>query len=170
MRASIQTTTVATVLRAGYKENVVPGEATAIVNHRISPLEDRDIVMACDRRAISDPDIELKVLHYAAPSPISPYGERDAPFSLLAGTVHQLYGDDVMTSPAVMVANTDTRWYLDLSTHVYRFNPLLMRPDQLKMFHGDNEMISVENYHNCVRFYYRLMKNAETDNVVAQMA
>ncbi|XP_037090200.1 N-fatty-acyl-amino acid synthase/hydrolase PM20D1-like [Pollicipes pollicipes] len=169
LRASVQTTTAVTVLRGGYKENVVPAHASAIINHRISPLQDRDDVMACDRNAISDPEMEFEVLHHSPASPISPYGEDDAPFGLLAGTVRQLYGDDVLTAPAVMVANTDTRHYLHLTDNVYRFNPIVLRPDQLGMFHGNDERISVENYHNCIRFYYRLMKNMESDAVVAQM-
>ena len=169
MQSTIQTSTAVTIIKGGYKENVVPGEATAVINHRVSPLETRDQVLDTDRRAVSDPSLEFKVLFESAPSPIAPYDENDAPFGLIAGTVQQIHGENAMTAPGVMIANTDTRHYLDLTDHVYRFNPIVMRPDQLGMYHGDNEMISVENYHNCVRFYYRLMKNAESDAVVALM-
>ena len=169
MQATIQTSTAATIIRGGYKENVVPGEASAVINHRVSPLQDRDAVLAVDRAAIGDPSLEFRVLRESAPSPIAPYGEDDAPFGLLGATLQQLYGEDAMAVPGVMIANTDTRHYLELTEHVYRFNPVVLRPDQLGMYHGDREMLAVHNYHNCVRFYYRLMKNSESAAAVANM-
>ncbi|KAF0302320.1 N-fatty-acyl-amino acid synthase/hydrolase PM20D1 [Amphibalanus amphitrite] len=169
MQATIQTSTAVTIIKGGYKENVVPGEATAVINHRVSPLMDRDAVIAVDRAAMRDPSLELKVLRESAPSPIAPYGEEDGPFGLIGATLQQMYGDEAMAVPGVMIANTDTRHYLELTDHVYRFNPIVLRPDQLGMYHGDNEMIAVDNYHHCVRFYYRLMKNSESDAAVAKM-
>ena len=169
MRALIQTSTAVTIIKGGYKENVVPGEASAVINHRVSPVQDRDAVLAIDRQAISDLSLEFKILHEDAPLQISPYGEDDAPFGLIAGTVKQLFGEQVMTVPSVLTGQTDARHYSDITDHVYRFYPITLRPDQLGMFHGDNEMISIDNYHNCIRFYYRLMKNTESDAVVAKM-
>ena len=169
MRWMVRTSTAVTIIKGGYKENVVPGEAFAVINHRISPLQDRDGVLAIDRQAVGDLSLEFKILRYDAPSPISPYGEDDAPFGLIAGTVKQLYGEQVITVPSIMGANTDTRSYLDLTDHVYRFDPIMLQPEQFTMFHGDDEMISVDNYHNCIRFYYRLMKNSESDAAVAKM-
>ena len=34
-----RTTTAVTIMNAGYKENVIPNEATAVVNHRIHPAD-----------------------------------------------------------------------------------------------------------------------------------
>ena len=130
MRWMVRTSTAVTIIKGGYKENVVPGEAFAVINHRISPLQDRDGVVAIDRQAVGDPSLEFKILRYDAPSPISPYGEDDAPFGLIAGTVKQLYGEQVITVPSILGANTDTRSYLDLTDHVYRFDPIMLQPEQ----------------------------------------
>ena len=61
----------------------------------------------------------------------------------------------------MLLANTDTRHYLQLSENIYRFSPTYMYPDDLKRFHGRNERLSVKNYEEAVNFFYHLMINAD---------
>jgi carboxypeptidase PM20D1 len=61
----------------------------------------------------------------------------------------------------VLIANTDTRWYLGLTNHLFRFFPTILEPGDTSRYHGNNERISIENYHKAVNFYYRVIKNAD---------
>ena len=61
-----------------------------------------------------------------------------------------------------MMANTDTRHYLDLSPCIYRFAPTVMRGEEdLARFHGVNERISVKNYAEAINFYRHIISNAD---------
>lgn len=62
---------------------------------------------------------------------------------------------------ASLVANTDTRFYLNLTHCVYRFYPLLLTKEDLSRIHGPDERISVTNLGRAVRFFYELMLRAD---------
>ena len=57
----------------------------------------------------------------------------------------QVYPDGRVT-PGIMIANTDTRHYQDLSENIFRFSPTHLAKSDLDRFHGLNERISVDNY------------------------
>ena len=62
----------------------------------------------------------------------------------------------------VMIGNTDTRYYWNLTDSIYRFAPTIaVGQADLKRFHGINERISVENYEKAVNFFYHVMENAD---------
>ena len=61
------------------------------------------------------------------------------------------------------MANTDTIHYSDLCDTIYRFQPVQLGRNDIHRFHGIDERISVENFHQVVGFYYRLMNNADFD-------
>ncbi len=46
-----------------------------------------------------------------------------SPYAVLSGTTRALYGTDVVMAPGIMTGNTDTRYYWDLSRHIFRFMP-----------------------------------------------
>ena len=62
---------------------------------------------------------------------------------------------------AIMVGNTDSTHYLDMTQNVYRFSPTFMYPIDIPRFHGVNERISVKNYGETVNFFYHVMINAD---------
>jgi len=62
---------------------------------------------------------------------------------------------------AVFIANTDTRWYLSLSEHLFRFLPTVIYPEDVGRYHGNNERVSIKHFHQSVNFYYRVIRNAD---------
>lgn len=62
---------------------------------------------------------------------------------------------------ASLVANTDTRFYLNLTHCVYRFYPMLLTKEDLSRIHGPDERISVTNVGRAVRFFYELVLRAD---------
>ena len=61
----------------------------------------------------------------------------------------------------VFIANTDTRWYLNFTSCLYRFIPTIIAKDDIGRYHGNNERISVAHYNQAVNFYYRIIRNAD---------
>lgn len=95
--ASTHTTIAPTILRAGVKDNVLPIDATAIVNFRILPGDSVKGVLDHVRSAIDLPEIELKSLtdSDAEPSPVS--SPEAAPFKLLSRTIVSCYLGTLVT-------------------------------------------------------------------------
>ena len=139
--ATVRTTTALTIVKAGEKANVVPTHAAAIVNHRIHPNDSIAGILAYDRAIIADNRITVAARGPSnEPSPISSTASRG--FRCLHESVLAVY-PKVSVSPSVMVAGTDSKWYLGLCDGVYRFSCTYMdSPAETAMFHGRDESIS----------------------------
>merc|ERR1719232_1960146 len=156
-----RTTTAITIMDAGFKENVVPGSARAIVNHRLHPAEVLDDIVKHDEKVIDDDRVKIKTLGYTAPPPVSSYSNDVIPFQIVANSAVQVFPSGHVT-PGTLVANTDTRHYVNLTNHIYRFTPAFIQKEDIRRIHGYNERISIYNYVQVVEFYYRIIHNADT--------
>ena len=72
------------------QDNVVPGEARAVVNHRIHPTESLEDILKHDKKVINDDRVEIKTLGYFPPPSISPYSNDVTPFQIVANSALQV--------------------------------------------------------------------------------
>ncbi|OGB06673.1 MAG: hypothetical protein A3E79_02615 [Burkholderiales bacterium RIFCSPHIGHO2_12_FULL_61_11] len=153
--AMLRTTTALTMVKAGNKDNVLPGLAEATVNFRLLPGDSRANVMAHVRSAAPPERFELLALPGASePSPVSPTDS--ASYQLVERTVRELF-PGVIVAPGLMIGATDSRHFQNISDHIYRFSPVRAKPEDLARFHGTNERIASANLAELVRFYQRLL-------------
>ncbi|CAH3164693.1 unnamed protein product [Porites lobata] len=162
--AFLRTTTAITQFNAGVKANVIPSSANVTVNHRVHPGNTLEEVLEHDRRCINDDRVEIRVMQSSEPSPVSNWDEHSFGFQVISKSVRQVF-PEVGVSPGLMIANTDTRHYLELTDSVYRFMPSVLTPEDAKRIHGFNERISVENYEKTINYFYHLMINADAANL-----
>jgi carboxypeptidase PM20D1 len=166
--AMLRTTTALTVVNAGNKDNVLPGNAQATVNFRLLPGDTRESVTEHVRSAVTGavggpdaagkPQFELFSLAGSSePSLVSPTASPS--YQLINRTVRELF-PDTLVAPGLMIAATDSRHMQAISDHIYRFSPVVAKPEDLKRFHGTNERISVSNFADGVRFYHRLVSQS----------
>ncbi|GBN12129.1 N-fatty-acyl-amino acid synthase/hydrolase PM20D1 [Araneus ventricosus] len=158
-----RTTTAVTIIKGGHKENVLPNSVTASVNLRVHPGQTTSEAAEFVRRVVNDDRVQIKVLYQAHPHPISPidsYG-----YLTIKKSIKQIYNDSCVL-PALLIANTDTRWYLGLSESIYRFSLVRMNMNETGRFHGNNEKIAVKNYIDVVNFFLHLIKNSDEPEVV----
>ncbi len=156
--ALLRTTTAPTVIRGGSKDNILPEEAVAVVNFRILPGDSVEGVVAHVRRVIDDSTISLRVLPGAAGATgASPTD--DPAFAIIQESIAQVFGSAVV-APALMIARSDARHYESITRNVYRFSPSLLNRDEIRLIHGANERISIENLVQTVQFYHRVIVNA----------
>jgi carboxypeptidase PM20D1 len=154
--AVLRTTTALTIVNAGNKNNVIPGEAQATVNFRILPGENRETVMQHVRNKAGD-RFELYVLPGASdPSPVS--STQAVSYQHINRTVRSLFPGTVV-APGLFIAASDSRHFVPIADHVYRFSPVRAKPEDLSRFHGTNERIAVANLAELVRFYHQLLRN-----------
>jgi carboxypeptidase PM20D1 len=158
--AIVRTTTAATIIEGGVKDNVLPARARAVVNFRIKPGETAQDVLAHVVRTVNDRRVQVGLLDGSAahdPSPNS--STTSAGFLTIERTVRQVFPGTVV-APSLVVAGTDSRHYQEVAADVYRFTPFVLTDDDTRRIHGTDERISVEGYRDCVRFYVQLLINA----------
>ncbi len=157
--ATVRTTTAATIIEGGLKENVLPTRARAIVNFRILPGDSIEGVISHVREVVNDPRVKVNRFGIFASEP-SPVSDTDVKgFQTVQRTIRELYLD-VLVAPALIVSATDSRHYVRLTNNIYRFSPMHVRTEDLERIHGINERISVQDYVGCVRFYHQLIRNS----------
>lgn len=154
----IRTTTAATIVNAGVKENVLPHEARAVVNFRILPGDSVADVLE-HVRAEAGPEIQVSPRQATAAEPSAESDVESPAFRLIQTTIVQVF-PGTLVSPNLLGGATDTKHYKDLSRNVYRFLPARIRKGDLARVHGTNERIGVEDYAGVVRFYVQLIRNA----------
>ena len=156
--AMLRTTTALTVVKAGNAENVIPGVAEATVNFRLLPGDTIEGVTRHVKEKAGSDRFELIALPGAAePSPVSPTASSS--YQLINRTMRSVF-PDVLVTPGLMIAATDSRHFTGVSDHIYRFSPVRAKPEDLARFHGTNERIAASNLAELVRFYHQLLRNA----------
>jgi carboxypeptidase PM20D1 len=160
--AMLRTTTALTVVRAGNKDNVLPGRAEATVNFRLLPGDTIASVTAhvedAAKAAAPKGKFELTRLPGSSEaSPVSP--TQSASYQLINKTVRELFPGTVV-APGLMIGATDSRHMIEIADHVYRFSPVRAKPEDLPRFHGTNERITEANLVELIRFYHRLVQQA----------
>jgi carboxypeptidase PM20D1 len=155
--ARLRTTTAATMISGGVKENVLPLGARAIVNFRILPGDSVAGVLDHVRKTVG-PGVKVAQAGRTANEP-SPTSDPNAPeFQLLQRTVAEVF-PGTLVAPNLLSGGTDSKHYLRLSKNVYRFLAIPMEGKDLTRFHGTDERLSVDGYTGAVRFFARLLRN-----------
>jgi carboxypeptidase PM20D1 len=160
--AMIHTTTSPTMLSAGVKDNVLPPEATAVVNFRIRPGETMETVTARVRSVIADTMIIVEPTDSARVDP-SPISDATSPaFQLIANTVRGMVpGQSVPVLPYLVGGGTDAKYWGPHSRSVYRFLAVPLGEGDVSRIHGVNERMSVKGYATAVTFYEQLMQHLD---------
>ncbi len=155
--AMLHTTTAPTILDAGLKENVLPIDATAKINFRILPGDSVAGVITHVKRAIRNDSIKVEIVGNSGTEPSFVSDTSSFGFRLIHTTVKRCF-PDVYVAPYLVVGATDSRYFKNLSSNIYRFMPVRFTDDDLKRFHGTNERISKEDFKSVVRFYVEMIR------------
>jgi carboxypeptidase PM20D1 len=157
--ALVRTTCVPTILQAGTKENVVPGEARALVNLRLLPGDSSEVVLRRLREVVDDSTVTL-IPGGDSRQEASPISPIEVPaFVLLQKVIRGLHPSYIV-SPFLMLGASDSRHYARISPNTYRYLHTPIRSEDIPRFHGTNERIAVRDFQAMVQFYHRLMFEA----------
>lgn len=180
----LQTSQAVDVIRGGVKVNALPERTEVVINHRInigeSPSTAFDHVTSLARPIAQKYNLSLHAFdntteeansialsaspNTLAVAPVTPTNtDTTTPYSILAGTVRAVYGEDVIVAPGIMTGNTDTRYYWDLTRNIFRFGPGYDAEldDGLGNIHTVDERVSVTNHVNAVRWFMLWVRNLD---------
>ncbi len=154
--ATIRTTHVTTLLKAGEKENVVPPSAEAIVNFRLLPGDKINDVIQHIRELVNNPNITItKVGESYEASPVSP--DHGLGYDEITTTISEVIGSAVPV-PGLVITGTDCKNYTSVCNRIYRFVPYRFNNANLSGIHGRNEHVSRQSFNEATTFYLNLFK------------
>lgn len=158
--ALLRTTTAPTILRSGVKTNVIAPSARATVNFRLHPRDTPASVKAHIIKALGDDRVDVKIHGEGMSTLASKVSSTESDgFKLISKVARQVFGDIVVV-PGITVGGTDSKHYNLVADDSYRFQYMLVTPEDLAGFHGTDERVLIDNLVKGTGAYYLLMKQA----------
>jgi len=149
----LRSTTNPTMLEAGYKLNVIPGEAVAYVDGRFLPGFEEEFYSTVDE-LLGD-----RVTRESVHSDISLETTFDGP--LVDAMRESLLTEDpgAKVAPVLMSAGTDGKWWHKQGVRCFGFTPLRLPADLdfTAMFHGVDERAPVDGLEFGTRVFDRFL-------------
>jgi acetylornithine deacetylase/succinyl-diaminopimelate desuccinylase-like protein len=153
--ATLQNTANPTMLQAGYKHNVIPGEAVASIDGRVLPGYEHEFEETI--RGIVGDAIEIEYVNKDIAI--------EAPFDTvtvdLMASVLRAEDPAARPVPYMISGGTDAKAFARLGIECYGFSPLKMPADldYWRLFHGVDERVPVEGLTFGVRVLDRFLRS-----------
>jgi acetylornithine deacetylase/succinyl-diaminopimelate desuccinylase-like protein len=144
-----------TMLTAGVRPNVIPGEARAILNIRLLPGDTINVLLGELTKLVNDPQVRLEVQPNAglAAPPSSLESEFYVAISKVAA--QEFAGAPVL--PYQSPWATDSAQLRLHNVQAYGLWPFPVTDEDLKRMHGDDERISIASFNKGVDFLARIV-------------
>lgn len=147
-----------TIIDGGYRINVIPSEATAMLDTRLEPTEDPEAFLDSVRAVIDDPAVEVAW----APRNLRPAGTSSLDteaFRVLEANLEKHYGS--VTLPTMSTGATDMAYLRARGIQCYGIGPAIDVEDGPKGFgaHSDQERILESELYRFARFHYDIVRD-----------
>jgi acetylornithine deacetylase/succinyl-diaminopimelate desuccinylase-like protein len=154
--ATVRNTANPTRLSAGYKDNVIPGRATATVDCRTLPGQREEFL--AQLRAIVGPDLEIEHIQ-DLPAVETRY---EGPIVDAMAAALRAEDPGARPLPYMVSAGTDAKAWDRLGIRCFGFAPLRLPADLnfAELFHGIDERVPVEGLRFGVRVLDRFLRQA----------
>jgi acetylornithine deacetylase/succinyl-diaminopimelate desuccinylase-like protein len=153
--ATLRNTANPTRLDAGYKENVIPGRASAVIDCRTLPGQSEEF--ETQLRAIAGPDVEIEYIKRL------PGIETSFDGDLVGAMAEALRAMDTGARPVpyMMSGGTDAKAFSRLGIRCFGFAPLRLPADLdfSALFHGIDERVPLSGLRFGVDVLDRFLKN-----------
>lgn len=173
MRAFTRNTIAPVILEAGFRINVIPGTATALVNFRLIPGTDVAAFIEEIRRVTADPAISVEILtndsQEAALASLQersrqmPSPEDTELYQALAASARVQYPEALVTS-YLFQAGTDAGAWRNRGVPVYGIYPYPIDQDDLSRMHGNDERVPVQSLAEGTEMIYRVLVDVAAAN------
>ncbi|MGI9222353.1 MAG: M20/M25/M40 family metallo-hydrolase [Woeseiaceae bacterium] len=155
--SNLRTTVVPTILDAGFRRNVIPSKAEAMLDIRVLPDEDVDAFYAQMAAIIDNPAIEI--VPERAYRPVAAPSEIDNQmFQAIEEVASRLYPKS-NTVPFMSTAATDMAQLRAKGVDAYGIGPARTREEMNSRFgaHSDDERIAEESLQEMTRFLWEIV-------------
>jgi acetylornithine deacetylase/succinyl-diaminopimelate desuccinylase-like protein len=153
--ALLRNTISITIVRAGYKTNVIPGTAEAELDVRLLPGEDPEAFLAELRRVIDDPGVQITPPAAFRPPNDSPV---DTELFRLIERVLARHHPGVPVTTKMLTGATESVLFRPLGITSYGFTPLLTTSEETSTAHGDDERIAEATLRRSTGIFYEVVR------------
>lgn len=156
MGATIQNTSNPTMLNAGYKANVIPQHATAVVDGRFLPGFEDDLINTVKKLAGDEIEVEVLVRDKALEV------DFEGPLVDAMKAAIAKYDPEGIPVPYLMSGGTDNKALSDLGIIGYGFSPVRLPSDLdfFALFHGVDERIPIDGLRFGVKVLNEFLQNS----------
>ncbi|MEK6287071.1 MAG: M20/M25/M40 family metallo-hydrolase [Acidobacteriota bacterium] len=148
----LRTSIVPTIIKGGFRSNVIPGDAEATLDVRAVPDEDIDALAAVLRKLIDDPAVEV-IPPPARGRPATPPSKLESDmFRALEGAQAKVF-PGVVTLPLMLTGATDSAQLRAKGVQAYGLGSVAGDRERASI-HGNDERISVDGLGKFVEFIY----------------
>jgi acetylornithine deacetylase/succinyl-diaminopimelate desuccinylase-like protein len=154
--ATLQNTANPTMLEAGYKANVIPGSASAVIDGRFLPGYEDELNETI--RTIIGQDIEIETISRDIALEVDFEGDL---VEAMCNAITR-FDPEGIPVPYLMSGGTDNKALSELGIIGYGFSPLQLPADLdfMALFHGVDERVPISGLHFGVNVLKDFMENA----------
>jgi carboxypeptidase PM20D1 len=156
--AMLHTTIVPTIVESGFKDNVVPTNARAIINSRILTGETSKTVEEFIRNAIRDDRVKIRKIGKYDTEPSPATSIQSPAFKRIESAVYKNI-PNVIPAPYQMIGATDSRYYRRISDGVVNFFPMT----DARGYHGINERLPVRDLQRGINFIITIIEESDKE-------
>jgi acetylornithine deacetylase/succinyl-diaminopimelate desuccinylase-like protein len=153
----LRTSVVPTIIDAGFRKNVIPSEATAMLDIRMLPDEDVEEFYAQLAAVIDDPNVEIVPEHIYRPA-APPSGIDNEMFGAIERVAGDLYPDAIVL-PSMSTGATDMSQVRAKGVPAYGIGPArsMEEMNSGNGAHSDNERISEAAMVDFLKFMWTIV-------------
>ncbi|MCS7214226.1 MAG: M20/M25/M40 family metallo-hydrolase [Candidatus Calescibacterium sp.] len=140
LAAMLSNTVSVTMIKSGYKENVIPEEAEAILDIRILPGYDYYEVVEKLKKIVNDQRVSFEIISAYEPSESDPSSDV---LKKIKDSVKLVY--DYPFVPIISTGFTDSRFFRKKGIQSFGLLPFFLTEEEISTMHGVDERISIEN-------------------------
>jgi acetylornithine deacetylase/succinyl-diaminopimelate desuccinylase-like protein len=155
LHSLIRNTIAPVIINGGFRNNVIPGSAQAMINIRMVPGSDPAALVERLKKVAGDPGLEFSIgdrVYSAAPE--SP--DTTALYRALEKEAHAAFPGAEVT-PYLFQASTDAAAWRSRGVPVYGIYPYPIDADELTRMHGNDEKVSIKSLQQGTEMIYRTL-------------
>ena len=158
--ALLHTTTALTMMEGSKAYNVLPSQGKIGLNFRL--LEGDTVEKAKNRveklvKKVLGKNAKFSINVAQGNNPSIVSSTNCPQWENLYKVIHKTW-PEILISPYLMMACSDSRHYCKITDKVYRFSGMFLSKEERGMIHGKNERISTETLLTTVEFYINLLE------------
>jgi acetylornithine deacetylase/succinyl-diaminopimelate desuccinylase-like protein len=153
----LRTSVVPTILKGGFRENVIPAEAEAELDVRALPDEDIQALMSRLRTLINDPEVAVERDQHGPERPANPASSiHNEMFAALEHAQKQVF-TEAITLPLMQTGATDSAQLRVKGVQAYGIE-VPFANEELHRMHGNDERVSLQAMDKFTDYLYAVVK------------